>query len=206
MRLLRAADYRAMRWRNGGGTTFEVAIGPEGAAFEPGAFAWRLSLALVERDGPFSALPGYDRVLTLVEGAGIVLDGGEDGRLEVLPPHGQARFPGERAVTGLLRDGAIRDFNLMTRRRDTRGDARVVEVGPQGRALQTDADLLALYALATPGFRLRTESGELAAAAGDTVLLQPAGIQGLQLGAAAPTAVLLIEIAAGRQLETAASP
>lgn len=196
MRLLRAADYRAMAWRNGGGTTFEVAIGPEGAAFEPGAFAWRLSLALVEQDGPFSALPGYDRVLTLVAGAGILLDGGEEGRLEVLPPFGQARFPGERAVTGLLRAGPIRDFNLMTRRRDTRGDARVIEIGPQDLALQTGAELLALHALAAPGFRLRSESGTLEAAAGDTVLLQPAGVQGLQLSAAAPTTVLLVEIAA----------
>jgi len=202
MRLLRAADYRAMPWRNGGGTTFEVAIGPEGAAFEPSAFAWRLSLALVERDGPFSALPGYDRVLTLVEGAGLALDGGPEGRLEVSPPHGQARFPGERAVTGLLRDGPIRDFNLMTRRRDTRGDARVVEIGPEALTLETKAEILALHALAAPGFRLRASGGEtLTAAAGDTALLRPAllhpaGGRPLQLSAPAAAAVLLVEIAA----------
>jgi len=199
IRLLRAADYRAMPWRNGGGTTFEVAIGPEGAAFEPGAFAWRLSLALVERDGPFSALPGYDRVLTLVEGAGILLDGDGEGQLEVLPPHGQARFPGERAVTGLLRNGPIRDFNLMTRRRDTRGEARLVEVGPAGLELRPKGAALALHALAAPGFRLRTQGGELAAAAGDTLLLR-SGAAGrrLQLSAATPTAVLMIEIAPRR--------
>ncbi|WP_431460998.1 HutD family protein, partial [Klebsiella pneumoniae] len=31
MRILRAADYRSMPWKNGGGVTTEIAVSPAGA-------------------------------------------------------------------------------------------------------------------------------------------------------------------------------
>ena len=48
--IIRRRDYHAAPWRNGGGVTFEIAREPQGE----GAFEWRLSLAQVDRTGPFS--------------------------------------------------------------------------------------------------------------------------------------------------------
>ena len=50
-----------MPWKNGGGETAEIAVSPPGAALDD--FDWRLSMARVETDGPFSAFPGIDRTL-----------------------------------------------------------------------------------------------------------------------------------------------
>ncbi|MCZ0993430.1 HutD family protein [Streptomyces noursei] len=55
MRILRADGRAAVPWRNGGGLTREVAAHPPGAGWD--AFAWRVSLAEVTRDGPYSRCP-----------------------------------------------------------------------------------------------------------------------------------------------------
>ena len=70
-RLLTPADYRPMPWKNGAGRTTEIAAHPAGAALD--AFAWRVSIADVERDGPFSRFPGIDRTIVLLDGAGMRL-------------------------------------------------------------------------------------------------------------------------------------
>ncbi len=53
------------------GTTTEIAVHPEAAGL--GDFLWRVSMALVESDGPFSSFPGVDRTLTILSGEGIRL-------------------------------------------------------------------------------------------------------------------------------------
>ena len=55
MRILRASDHRVMLWKNGGGSTTEIAVFPPGAGI--GAFDWRVSMASVVGDGAFSAFP-----------------------------------------------------------------------------------------------------------------------------------------------------
>jgi environmental stress-induced protein Ves len=57
---------RPVAWLNGGGLTRELARGPVSSA--QAEFGWRLSLADIERDGPFSSMPGCDRSFALVEG------------------------------------------------------------------------------------------------------------------------------------------
>ena len=72
MRILRAENYRRMRWKNGGGETAEIAVFPEGAGLDE--FDWRISMARVEAGGPFSRFPGVDRTLSILEGEGMVLE------------------------------------------------------------------------------------------------------------------------------------
>jgi environmental stress-induced protein Ves len=100
-------------WKNGAGLTREIAFGGASGT----AFDWRLSVAEVERDAPFSAFPGVDRCIVLLHGAGMrlrSLDGRVDHALtEALVPFA---FPGEVPLTATLVDGASRDFNVMTRR------------------------------------------------------------------------------------------
>jgi environmental stress-induced protein Ves len=110
MRHLPAAGYRAMPWKNGGGITREVAVFPEA-----GDFHWRLSLAIVASDGPFSAFPGVDRTLTVLEGQGIELAvaGLPPARLA---PRAPFAFPGDVPASARLLGGTVTDFNVMTRR------------------------------------------------------------------------------------------
>jgi len=115
-RVLRAADYRRMRWKNGGGTTTELAVGPESSGDANAAFDWRVSVADVESDGAFSTFDGCDRHIALLEGIGMELrfDAAEPVRLEQrLRFH---RFAGEWQTHGKLISGAVRDFNVIVRR------------------------------------------------------------------------------------------
>ncbi|MER5981946.1 HutD family protein [Streptomyces sp. NPDC001787] len=121
--VLRAAGRAAVPWKNGGGVTREIAAGPEGAAMD--AFDWRISLAEVAADGPFSVFDGVDRTLTVVEGAGIhLLVGGEHHIVdEPLWPHD---FPGDLPAEGRLPAGPVVNLNVMWRRGRTRAETAVV--------------------------------------------------------------------------------
>ncbi|HET8744571.1 MAG TPA: HutD family protein [Ramlibacter sp.] len=105
----------AQPWKNGGGVTREVLCLPEGSGFE--RFDWRVSIAHIASSGPFSAFPGVDRVITLLEGGGVHLrsaDGAIDHRLDT--PLAPFAFPGEASVHGELLGTDCHDFNVMTRR------------------------------------------------------------------------------------------
>ncbi|MBZ9757878.1 HutD family protein [Mesorhizobium sp. ESP6-5] len=114
MRVLRAADYRVMPWKNGGGTTTEIAVSPAGAGLDD--FDWRVSMARVETSGPFSSFAGIDRTLSVLEGEGIVLD-----VAGLLPERMTAAsqpfsFPADQPTSAALIAGPITDLNVMTRR------------------------------------------------------------------------------------------
>jgi environmental stress-induced protein Ves len=122
-RVLTPADYRRTAWKNGGGRTTEVVVYPPRADLE--GFIWRVSVADVARDGPFSTFPGVDRTLVLLAGAGFSLTGG-DVPLELRAQYEPVTFAGDVALECRLHDGAVRDFNLMVRRGAARGELSVV--------------------------------------------------------------------------------
>ena len=113
-RVIPANEYRRVRWRNGLGWTREIHA--HATAASPDDWAWRLSIAEIEQDAPFSAFPGVDRELVLLSGNGLRLRFDDGEVRELQPPHDRLRFAGERAVTGELLDGPTQDFNLMWRR------------------------------------------------------------------------------------------
>lgn len=125
-RILRAADRKSMPWKNGGGTTTEIAVHPEGAGLD--AFDWRVSMALVESDGPFSSFPGIDRTLAVLEGNGIGLAIGD--REPVLLGVGwePLAFPADEPTHGTLRGGPILDLNVMVRRGVFRAEMQRIEI------------------------------------------------------------------------------
>lgn len=114
MKLIRFADLTPKPWKNGGGTTTEIAVAPEGAGFDD--FDWRLSVAEVASDGPFSLFPQIDRTLTLIEGHGLDMSIEWREAVRLTPASAPLAFPGDVPVTASLVDGPIRDFNVMTRR------------------------------------------------------------------------------------------
>ncbi|MEV0535457.1 HutD family protein [Kitasatospora sp. NPDC050463] len=127
IQVLRAGERPATAWLNGGGVTREVAGSPAGAGLD--AFDWRVSLADVATAGPFSAFPGVDRVITLVDGPGMALtvDGVEH---LVDTPFRPFAFSGEADTGCRLLDGPVVDFNVMTRRGRTTAELALA-TGPR---------------------------------------------------------------------------
>ena len=111
-RRIGAADHRAMPWKNGGGSTAEIAIAPNGASVA-GGFDWRLSIATIEGDGPFSAFPGYDRTILLLAGKGMTLTVAGQAPHTLGRPFVPFRFSGTAATGCQLLGGRCEDLNLM---------------------------------------------------------------------------------------------
>jgi environmental stress-induced protein Ves len=110
---LRPSDYRVMPWKNGGGSTTELAIEPAGASLtEP--FLWRVSSAQVEASGLFSRFPGRARLLTLLEGSGLILDIEGQGRQRLKHPGQVVAFAGDDAVSATLIQGPCVDFGVIS--------------------------------------------------------------------------------------------
>ena len=114
MRILKSADHKRMAWKNGGGETVEVFVHRPGAGLSD--FDWRVSMAHVASDGPFSCFEGIDRTLALLEGEGMRL--AIEGRGEALltPTSPPLSFPADAPTQAALTGGPITDLNVMTRR------------------------------------------------------------------------------------------
>lgn len=108
-RIVLPGEWRWMPWRNGGGWTAEIHVEGDEAAPD-----WRLSLAIIEQDGPFSAWPGVDRTLVWLDGSSLDLD--IDGERRCLDRFGErTEFTGEDSVDARA-DGRTTVLNLMVRR------------------------------------------------------------------------------------------
>lgn len=117
--LLTPGDYVEVPWRNGRGVTSEIARDP--AAGDE--FAWRVSIAGISENGPFSNFVGCNRVILTLDGEGISLEHAELDRSVLLGSLEPYEFSGDWATSCQLRGGPVRDFNVITDR--TRASARV---------------------------------------------------------------------------------
>ncbi|AQS64265.1 Protein Ves [Rhizobium rhizogenes] len=114
MTLLRASDYKRMPWKNGGGETVEIAIFPPAASVND--FDWRISMATVASDGPFSIFPGIDRTLSILQGNGMALAIAANEPLLLTMESAPLPFSADVPVNATLPGGPIVDLNVMTRR------------------------------------------------------------------------------------------
>jgi len=111
-----SSTYRRTRWKNDGGWTTEIARSGEED------FRWRISIAEIESDGPFSSFPGIERDLLLLEGNGIELDIDDAPPRRLVQRFERVQFAGEAKVDCRLVAGPTRDFNVMARRDAVRAD------------------------------------------------------------------------------------
>ncbi|MBU1358147.1 MAG: HutD family protein [Gammaproteobacteria bacterium] len=120
------ADLPATPWKNGGGSTQEIACWPPGAGIDD--FDWRTSVATIASDGPFSVFPGIVRHIMLLEGDGVMLRSA-DGEFEhaLDTRHHPFVFSGDKTVHCTRRGGASSDFNLMTRRGQWDAELQVLD-------------------------------------------------------------------------------
>ncbi|MFE4060579.1 HutD family protein [Streptomyces sp. NPDC059096] len=136
-----------MPWRNGGGVTREIASWPEHAG--TAGFDWRISLAEVAGDGPFSVFPGVDRILTLAEGAGMDLTvGGRRRRVD--ERYAPESFPGDLPTGCLLLSGPVVNFNVMYGRDRTVAEVTVVRGTAPVPVPGADGGTVVAVALETP--------------------------------------------------------
>lgn len=112
--VLRANQCPTVPWKNGGGATKEIAVNRDARAHDD--FLWRLSVATVDRPGPFSRFDGVDRSIAVMGGEGMLLRStGETARVTAGGP--PFSFDGETEISCELLGGPTIDLNVMTRRR-----------------------------------------------------------------------------------------
>ncbi|WCJ65072.1 HutD family protein [Agrobacterium tumefaciens] len=114
MRHLQNSNYTSMPWKNGGGITTEIIVHPADASMAD--FDWRMSMADVAQDGPFSIFPGIDRTLCILEGAGMSLSIDEREPVVLATDSDPLPFAADVPVNAVLTDGPIVDLNVMSRR------------------------------------------------------------------------------------------
>jgi environmental stress-induced protein Ves len=189
MRILRAADYRRMPWKNGGGETREILVSPPGAPLNE--LDWRISLATIASDGPFSFFAGIDRTLSIIQGAGIRLFVDDKAPELLLDNSDPYTFAGESTTSATLVDSTIVDLNVMTRRSTYRHSVR--RLSCDGRLqLQISADTAIVFCqrgevlCASNGTSDRLQAEDCAVFDGDTA--------SIELSAAAPSELIVIEL------------
>lgn len=156
-----AEDARRTPWRNGGGETHELALGPSGASFERGDFDWRVSCAGVDRAGPFSRFEEFTRVLVVTAGAGLVLDHGAArgrARLRRLAPY---TFDGALETHADLVEGPVEDFGVLVRKGVLRAQVEVLRLGLRRAVLEVEPGAQGLLHIVDSAARARlTGEGE----------------------------------------------
>lgn len=163
MKRLRPTDYTRMAWKNGLGATTEIYRhdAPDGTML------WRVSIAGVAEDGPFSVFEGYDRHIMTIAGRGMVLEGGPDGPIRVAPTFEPAFFSGDWTITARLLGGAVRDFNLIARRGHVRARLGSIYLTSPWESEPGQAEMLFHVLSGRPNINGQT------CEAGDTVILAP---------------------------------
>ncbi|MDO8769097.1 MAG: HutD family protein [Burkholderiaceae bacterium] len=128
-------------WRNGGGVTHELLAWPSAQDW-----AWRLSVAEVAGDGPFSRFDGVQRWFAVLGGAGVQLQLPEQSHVLTMDSVPLC-FDGAESVDCHLLYGATQDFNLMLRR--DRAKARMQRLSGVTCFVLGAHQTIAIYAINT---------------------------------------------------------
>lgn len=171
MRIIRQHQYETMPWKNGKGSTREIISYPPLAGIDSAEFLWRLSIADVATDGPFSRFAGIERTLLLLEGAGMTLTVGKAAPVPLSRRFAAIDFPGDEDTTCELLAGATRDLNIMSSRARCRHHWKILDQFPVSLPVGTGAHLVICLA-GTLVLRSGTQNAELSPL--DTALLESA--------------------------------
>ena len=170
MRIVRANDCRTTPWKNGGGSTTEIAVAPPGATLDN--FDWRISMARVASDGPFSEFTGIDRTLSIVKGSGLALTIGDAVSVVLDRNSEPIRFPGDRSTSARLLAGEIIDLNVMTRR--GRFEHRLQRLRAPAQC-EFDGHDIAVVVACSSDVTLTSRDNVISLANGDAAILEHAG-------------------------------
>jgi len=159
--------YRHTPWKNGGGVTVDIADAHRDGAAPQGwdGMRWRFGHTRIERNGPFSDLSGFDRLLAVIDGSGLMLHPAGRAPIDVRAPFRPVRFPGDWAIVSELTAGPVGVLNLMADRRDFEIELSFVR---GTAAVGAAAGTRLAYALKGDA-RVRVDGGLHALAAGATL-------------------------------------
>lgn len=169
MHTLSARDYPVTPWKNGGGTTRQILISPPDATLDD--FDYRISMASVASDGPFSHFAGVDRQLLLLDGNGLLLVRGDGSHSQLDVHSNPLAFAGEEPILSQLQDGPVSDFNVMTRRNRYRQQVESVELDGV-RQLQSSDEVLLVMLAAGNALEVHREDGRSCVLQPQDALLQ----------------------------------
>ncbi|MFJ4143297.1 HutD family protein [Pseudomonas sp. NPDC089734] len=192
--ILRATDYPRMPWKNGGGSTEEIA---RDAGQDLDGFGWRLSIADIEASGDFSVFAGYQRIISVIQGMGMTLD--VDGVISrPLLPSDPFAFSGDSHVSCSLLDGPIRDFNLIYA--PLRYNARLhwIDVRQPQRLFSSASTLLLFSAAEQVGISVNEGHWEILGKYDCLQVENPGGLLEIELQAPSASRCCLIELSALR--------
>jgi len=185
VRHLTASDYVVQAWKNGGGITTQIAVGAGGDRW-----SWRASIADVAQSGPFSDFAGYDRIIMLMEGDGMLLSFDSLPARRIDAPFRPFAFDGATKTDCRLLGGPVRDLNLMVDRVYGRGSMVATALdGPIAPVtLHGACDLLHC---AAGSVEAGVAGARICLAAGDTVRIDDGAGMELILSAPAAAATLV---------------
>nr|GAJ30926.1 hypothetical protein BDOA9_0100980 [Bradyrhizobium sp. DOA9] len=111
--MLNPEDYTRSPWKNGGGVFTDIADAHRADAPRKDwdSLLWRFASTPIVAPGPFSHMPGIDRLQMVVEGRGLVLKSPDERE-----PFTTVRFTGELEIVTALEAGPVEVVNLMARR------------------------------------------------------------------------------------------
>ena len=115
--LLKSEDYTRSPWKNGGGIFTDIAGAwrADAEAKDWSSLLWRLASTPIVAPGPFSHMPGIDRLQMVVDGRGLVLRSPTQ-EFDEREPFTTVRFTGEMEIVTALEEGPVEVVNLMARR------------------------------------------------------------------------------------------
>jgi environmental stress-induced protein Ves len=178
LHLIDRSELRPAAWKNGAGTTTELAIGP----VHDGRPLWRFSIATLTDDASrFSTFPGMDRVFTIVGVHGVRLDFAAES-LDARPwvPIAFSGAEGPICTPG----GDTAAFNVMVDR--TRATANVVLHDLTERSMTIDSSTATL---------VYVRSGRATAGSVDTVTGQCLLVRNKAVTLAGKARILLARVA-----------
>jgi environmental stress-induced protein Ves len=151
IKLIAQSDYQNKIWKNGRGTTQEIAVSHAGDNYD-----WRMSMADIVESGPFSQFTGMDRILVLLTGPEIKIthqDVLREHSLHLLSPY---QFSGDWQTSAKISEKG-RDFNLIYRRDKFVGSIELINSSSQSKLIQTK-NMAAVFCLQG---KIKTEHGDL---------------------------------------------
>lgn len=167
--VIRMSELPPQPWKNGGGVTTEIAASPSTAALD--TFDWRVSMAQISSDGPFSLFPGIDRTLTVIEGYGMQLAIADRQTVTLNAGTPPLSFAGDIPASVTLTAGPLIDLNVMTRRGRYHHVVEPIAVGSDSARVPPrwhgsagrDADILVFCATGAVAIRAGDDFCRLAA-------------------------------------------
>ncbi|MCK1424481.1 HutD family protein [Bradyrhizobium sp. 180] len=115
--LLKPEHYTRSPWKNGGGVFTDIVDAHRGDApvKDWDSLLWRFASTPIVTPGPFSYMPGIDRLQMVVGGRGLVLKSPAQ-EFDEREPFTTVRFAGELEIVTKLEAGPVEVVNLMARR------------------------------------------------------------------------------------------